>query len=250
MSDDIPERGPLTRKQFGKLADKLVSWRGPLRMLWERTGATGLGKDSSILEESEALRITFAMREVEDVALRCVKHPLELLAKEAPENLDDHPYTTVVRDFTESSYSHPMSRFLREATDVDQLYLAVVLMENLGIDVSTLLERINKTRSNELVWWCPRCEGHGSLGEPRWNQPNCKLCRGLGWVIAEKDPLGAADDVEGDLSYQGRVALNEGNSWSLEQEAEACGYEGLEAALEDEWQIPIFFQPIQETDAA
>jgi hypothetical protein len=89
------------------------------------------------------------------------------------------------------------------------------------------------------VHTCPRCDGSGTIWKPsrvvngyrRRNTEHCNLCKGRGVLFY--DTLPERIEQEEYLSDEGKLALNNGDSWTLDQELDAMGYSSREESEED-----------------
>jgi hypothetical protein len=142
-----------------------------------------------------------------------------------------------------------VDRFITQQPTHEGVRLAIAILEALGFEHHTesvlgllsgeysLGSRWGGTRINDIpAHLCSRCEGEGCLGGETWARDTCKRCKGWGYVLQAE-----ADDAELDLTREGKIALNNGETWTAEQEAVASGYESLADAKTDGFDLPIFF---------
>jgi hypothetical protein len=194
------------------------------KALYDRTGA--------MLKELAESTITPAMVKIAKAAV--------IEPEKAPEDII---WSQEVDKLVEP-WNAPVATFIRDNPEHESLRLAVAILDQVGME-----ERVNEFlgviagdfrvttggygNRNSPVWACPRCEGEGNLGGKSWAKDICKRCRGLGYLLQDED-----DDTECDMTLEGRKALNNGEPWTLENEAIASGYESLADAEDDDWCPP------------
>jgi hypothetical protein len=141
------------------------------------------------------------------------RNALEELAAIPP---TESPFPADIAAFLDG-YHGDFSRFCRDHKESEILLLGFAVLQAGGFEndrITELLAKVENTQYRKYgkVFVCPRCDRYGEKGKKE-----CKLCFGWGYVLREKEP--EAEDY--DLSDAGKIAANEGQEWTPEQEKAA-----------------------------
>ena len=207
---EIPESGPLTREQgwaaLASVESKLDQAMRRLELTYGGSGTGALSTDEK--EELQALsyRLKLAVSSVEkDVLdqLAAIAEP----EKNYPDPLDRFPKD--IRDLI-NGYHGDVYRWSYKG-DNSRIELAFALLESEGFEPEEIGQIIKKhLRPGDNfsdAYECPQCDD-GKVGSDL-----CKRCLGWGYVIGDQPALS-----EYDWSEKGRKTLNDGGTWTQEQE--------------------------------
>jgi len=261
---------PLTKEEFLSHVASLGTDLSLARYRYEHTICEGLEPRNCLDEEEERLW----QLAHESAKKLCDRHDMSAVEKlaevakkteaEAKADAEREVVFSLAVDKIIEGYSSPVGKFAREQPAHEVVRLAMALLEYAGCEeqVLPILKLLHKAREESHhyasphdapVWACPRCEGEGHMGGRPYAKDVCKLCGGWGYVLANADTDydSSHDGDEIDLTYEGRQAINRGETWTPEDEAIASGYDSIEEAKEDGWREPDWFKtPEAEEKAA
>jgi hypothetical protein len=223
---DVPKEGPLSREQAWAA---LESIKTSLSLVGYRSGARGGDPEDSPLSREEVETYRTLMHRFEELTSGLSLDVLDRLATIKSDE-DDDPYEGVPKKFPENvrkmlgDYYSDIYRYSRTEKG-HKAVLAFAILEDDGWAPEEIGELIEKNmRPDDKytdVWPCPQCDPctYGKIGEV-----DCNRCYAWGYVFGEEPDLSEYDWTE-----KGRLALNRGETWTPEQEAEE------EARLQAEW---------------
>jgi len=219
------------------------------------SGDWGRPKNPNVLDENEKVLYQSVRDGLAKLAESVLKPSMVKLAEAIPDpepepDPDEIEWTPKV-DRALDWRKGPVYKVLVDMGKVEALQLAIAILEgyaevgeNFIEDFLTKLANSGGSyrRSDSVVHNCPRCGGDGNVLIPgskdRFFRTNpCKLCKGRGVVFHDGElPDEIADEEY--LSNEGKAARNNGDTWTIEQEASAMGYDSLEEAKADGFDPP------------
>ena len=142
------------------------------------------------------------------------RNALEELAAIPP---TESPFPADIAAFLDG-YHGDFSRFCRDRKESEILLLGFAVLQAGGFENDRITEILAKVENTQYrrygkVFVCPRCDRYGEVGA-KGKKKECKLCFSWGYVIREKEPA----PEEYDLSDAGKIAANDGQEWTAEQE--------------------------------
>lgn len=275
----IPEGSdtPLTKAEFLAHVSRLGTDLALARYRYEHTICKDLPNRQCLDEEEHQLwqlAHESAKRLCDRHDMSAIEKLAEIAKREEAEAMAEAKrevvYSSAVDKLLED-HNAPVRKFALEQPSHEVVRLAMALLDYAGCEerVPAILRELDDARDSQRyynnrlktwascahappVWKCPRCEGEGHMGGTKYAKDPCKLCDGRGFVLADADSKydQSHDYDELDLTYEGRQAINRGDAWTPEDEANAAGYESIEDAEEDGWQLPDWFNPTAEEKAA
>jgi len=248
------DNSPINRAQFVSAVNRLSTEIFWLRARYEgRVSPTGnydhtLALPSVLDEKEETLYKTIQETSVK-LAERHNLSNLEKLALEAPPPPTPPEEIEVTEEIDKLfKYNAPLNTFVRNQKSPEILRLAIELLRAAGgtveDEVPDFLKKLSETRETTYhrgrretrgapVFVCPRCEGDGSLVVERYKKSDeCRRCKGLGYLLQTED-IDEEEDEDARIEKAGRIARNKGETWTLDQEIKARGYQTVQEFVDD-----------------
>ena len=212
---EIPEEGSLNREQgwalIAKASQSLSVALSRLELLYGNEGTTAL----SLAEKEELQAVNYRLSRTARTLEKDVLDRLADLAKPEPKSTYPSPLDRYPRETREliDGYHSDIYRWSRKDGN-SKVELAFALLEDSDFEPEDIGQIIKKhLRPGEKysdAYDCPQCDDYmlGKVGDAL-----CKRCRGWGYVIGNEPSID-----EYDWSEKGRVTLNEGGTWTPEQE--------------------------------
>jgi len=202
----------------------------------------------SLLDEKEEILYKRIGDDATALAERHNLSNLEKLALEAPPAPLPPEEIEVTEEIDKLFKSGaPLNLFTRNRRSHEVLRLAIELLRMAGgsveDEVPALLKRLAETRETSYhrgrrethgapVFVCPRCEGDGALGSNRYKRDDCKRCKGLGYLF-QTEEIDEYEDEDACVDRAGRLARNKGETWTIDQEVKARGYQTVKEFVDD-----------------
>jgi hypothetical protein len=197
------------------------------------TKMVGLLSFTAVSDETDQREARRLAKRVEALTQKLTGSIVDSIGR-LPEDEDgDTPAITTLKQ-----YEHDFHEWRRTATDSDKIRLALWMLEEVDLldedgDVMKALHERDKRcryRNNKgQLHECPRC------CEGKVKQRECKRCHGLGYLVQPTPP----DDGEYDMTREGHRALNEGKTWTIEDErrvlVETYGHKDEDHAIKHAW---------------
>lgn len=217
---------PLTREQGWAV---LAGLRTTLSLTAYRLSAGPIGQsDDSVLPEDEAVELKSIVKRLDKLAKVMELDVLDKLAQikedEARQREKEEDRFHWLGDDAQvlprevkvllTDYDGDISRYERSGGSA--VVLALGILQNEVLEPGEIYDLIHKHFNPDSKYsdWhtCPQCDdwNGGKVGDDL-----CRRCSGWGFLYGEKP-----DDDEYDWSEKGRHALNRGETWTAEQEAE------------------------------
>ena len=218
---EVPKDGPLTREQAWAALSGLKT---KIDLIGYRTTDDKVPQSEAILsEEIELLRGLQQQysKLIKELSLDVLDKLATIKPDEEPDEHSKHPRN--IREILGNYYGE-VSVWERKPGN-SKTALALAMLEEEGLDTDDIYNIIRKTMNPDSkytdVWSCPQCDecNAGHVGDDE-----CRRCIGWGYVFGDKP-----DISEYDWSEKGRAAINRGEPWTPEQEAEE------QARIQAEW---------------